>query len=463
MRHRLALALVAALVTGGTAPARAQSGPPGTTPTPTTTSPTTTTTTTAPAPKPAPTDGDDDDSNDDLFLYGDDAPADNSWTDDDTDGTQQITTGALRLGVYDDTDQTQVIRSLADLNAAWGDWSVSGSAGVDVVTSASVDVRSSPALSKVDVVTGASGRTTTSGGQMSDTRYQATGSAGWDDGSGDKVSLSSAAAAERDYGSLSAGLNGSVDVYDRQITLLGGLNYTHNWISSVLDRSLHETMYNTGWSAGLALVLTPRDALRLRYDGSSSQGYQSSPYRSVRFGDWSTSLGTRDQIMFQNTIGSADGLPEKNPRSRISHAGVLELVHSLGDGVGLHPALRLGHDNWDIQSLTASLDLRVARPSWRLKLGYRFYAQTRADFFHDKYTMDPSSYTYYTSDKELGDEQGHMVDFDISTVLKTPANTNDTRLLLDAHVTLMHYKYPGFLLLESRDGAFLELGLTWEM
>ncbi len=332
-----------------------------------------------------------------------------------------------------------------------------------MVSSASVNVRSSPQLSKVNVVSSASGRTSTSGGQMTDTRYQATGSAGWDDHSGHTFSLSSAAAAETDYSSLSGGVNGSYDLYDRQITLLGGLNYTRNWISSVLDRTLHENMHNTGWSAGLALVLTPRDALRLRYDGSSAQGYQSSPYRSVRFGDWTTSLGTRDQIMFQNTIGTADGLPEKNPRSRISHAAVVELVHALGDGVGLHPSLRLGHDSWDIQSLTAALDFRVARPSWRLKLGYRFYAQTRADFFHDKYTMDPSNYTYYTSDKELGDERGHMLDLDVSTVLKTPANTNDTRLLLDAHVTLMHYNYPGFVLLESRDGAFLELGLTWEM
>ncbi len=461
MRYRLALAVAAALELRGHALARAQSGPPGTTP-PTTT--TTTTTTTAPAPKPAPTDGDDDDT--DYMLFGEDTP-DDAWTNDNTDdtddATKQVTTGALRLGVYDDTDQTQVIRSLADVTAAWGGWSLTGSAGVNVVTSASVNVRASPALSKVNVVTSASGRTSSSGGQMHDTRYQATGAAGWDDGAGHKLSLTSAAAAETDYGSLSGGLNSSLDVYDRQVTLLGGLSYTHNWISSVLDRRLRETSYNVGWSTGLALVTTPRDALRLRYDGSSTQGYQSSPYRSVRFGDWTTSVGSNDQIMFQNTIGSADGLPESVPRSRISHAAVLELVHSLGDGVGLHPALRLGHDSWDIQSLTASLDLRVAKPSWRLKLGYRFYAQTRADFFHDKYTLDPSMYPYYTSDKELGDEQGHMVDLDVSTVLSTPDNSNDTRLLLDAHVTLMHYNYPGFVLLESRDGAFLELGLTWEM
>ncbi len=65
--------------------------------------------------------------------------------------------------------------------------------------------------------------------------------------------------------------------------------------------------------------------------------------------------------------------------------------------------------------MTAGVDLRVARADWRLETGYRLYLQSGADFFQDKYTMDPANYTYYTSDKELGQQVGHLVHVEIST------------------------------------------------
>ena len=98
-------------------------------------------------------------------------------------------------------------------------------------------------------------------------------------------------------------------------------------------------MFAAAGPLGVARVLTRDDAIRLRYDGKVSEGYQSSPYRSVRFGDWTATLGAQ-QITFMNTIGSVDGLPERLPGSRISHAAALEWVHSLAPGVGLHSELR---------------------------------------------------------------------------------------------------------------------------
>ena len=70
-------------------------------------------------------------------------------------------TGTARGGAYHDSDSTTVWRALGVLGAAWGHWSLGGTVDVDAVTSASVDVRSSPALSKVDVMTSASGRSST--------------------------------------------------------------------------------------------------------------------------------------------------------------------------------------------------------------------------------------------------------------------------------------------------------------
>jgi hypothetical protein len=367
-------------------------------------------------------------------------------------------TGTVRAGAYHDSDQTTVWRFLGIVGDTFGQWEVSAGLGVDAVTSASVDVRSSPVLSKVDTVTSASGRSSTSGGQMTDTRYQGTVGAGWKGSEGRAVNLTSAIAKESDYASVSGGINGSFDVLDRSTTLLGGVTLTDNWVSSVIDSTIHRKMVAAAWSLGVARVLTPQDAVRLRYDGKVEAGYIASPYRSVRFGDWSAALGSQ-QITFTNVI---DTLAEREPERRLSSALVVEWVHSLSPGVGLHPQLRVGHDSWGVQSLTAGADLRIARASWRFEAGYRFYLQAAADFFSDKYVAGPAMYEYYTSDKELGRQIGHLGHVNLAIVLIEPDTLGGSRMLLNLQVAAMHYAYTGFMLLPSRDSVFSSAGVSWE-
>ena len=142
---------------------------------------------------------------------------------------------------------------------------------------------------------------------------------------------------------------------------------------------------------------------------------------------------------------------------------MLEWVHSLAPGVGLHPALRVAHDSWGIDSLTAALDVRIARPLWRLRAGYRYYVQSRADFFEDKYVMAPAMYTYYTSDKELGRQHGHLLSLDVSWVVSDADGPNDRRVRMELQVDAVRYTYPGYVFLPTRDGVFGSLGFTWEL
>ncbi len=374
----------------------------------------------------------------------------------------QAVTGAGRTGLYADGDQTIVWRALAAVAGAIGRWTVSGSAAVDVISSSSVDVRSSPGLSKVDVVTSASGNTSTTGGKMFDRRLAATLGAGWRDASGHVANLSASYANERDYNSVNGGLNGSIDLFERATTLLAGATFTYNWIGTVLDSTFARQMYELGWTAGAAQVLTSNDALRLRYDGAAAIGYQASPYRNVRFGDWTTSVGSNQRITFANTIGSPDGLPETVPDLRIRHAAVLEWVHSFAEGLGLYSQVRLGLDSWGIESLTAALELRAATAAWRFRIGYRFYIQSDADFYRPKYLLAADQYAFYTSDKELSRELGHVVNLGISRVVKQSHHPGDTRVLFDGTVDVLYYSYPDFVLLKSRTSGFVELGLTWE-
>jgi hypothetical protein len=378
------------------------------------------------------------------------------------EATSAPTTGALRAGIYADSDQTIVFRALAALGGSAGRWSLGGSFALDVISSASVDVRSSPALSMVDVMTSASGRSSTSGGKMSDRRLLGTFGAGYHGEGGRNLNFNVAYANENDYDSVSAVANGSIDLFHRMTTLLGGASVTYNWIGSVLDPTFARTMYALGWAAGIAQVLSPRDALRLRYDGSYASGYQASPYRNVRFGDWTTTVGAHRQIVFANTIGTAAGLPETEPDTRTRHALTLEWLHSFAPSLAIHASATAGTDSWGLTSGAGGLDLRVSTEAWRLELGYRFYGQGAADFYLPRYTNDPSTYRYFTSDKELGQEWGHAPRIDVARVLKQPSHPGDSRALLDVQLLGMYYQYPNFPLLASRWGVFLDVGLTWE-
>ncbi|HEX8954444.1 MAG TPA: DUF3570 domain-containing protein, partial [Polyangia bacterium] len=348
------------------------------------------------------------------------------------------------------------------MSGSFAHWNLAANVAVDVVSSSSVDVRSSPGLSKVDVTTSASGRTSTSGGSMSDRRIAGSLSSGWHDANGHALTFSASYANERDYNSVSGGVNTAIDIFQRLTTLMAGFNYTYNWIASVLDPTFAKQGYELGYSAGVAQVLSRADALRLRYDGAAAFGYQASPYRNVRFGDWTTSVGQGQRINFLGTIGSADGLPETVPDLRIRHAGVLEWVHSFTDGLSLYTQARLGIDSWGIESVSAAAELRAATRAWRFRLGYRFYGQSGADFYRPKYTMAPASYAYYTSDKELSHELGHIASLGISRVIKQPRYAGDTRVLLDVSAHVLYYAYPDFVLLPSRTSGFVELGLTWQ-
>jgi hypothetical protein len=381
-------------------------------------------------------------------------------------GAGSTWSGAGRLGLYTDSDQTSVYRGLAAVSGNFPHWNLGASVAVDVVSSASVDVRSSPGLSKVDVTTTASGSTSTSGGRMSDRRIAGNLAGGWHDSDGHALNFSTSYANERDYDSVAGGVNGAFDVNHRLTTLMGGVSYTHNWIASVLDPTFAHTNDELGWSGGVAQVLSRSDALRLRYDGAAAFGYQASPYRNVRFGDWSTSvstsLGGAQHITFLNTTGSADGLPETVPDRRVRHALVLEWVHSFAQGLALYAQARLGIDSWGIESATGAVELRAATTLWRLRLGYRFHAQTAADFYQSKYLQSSDHYAYFTSDKELSSELGHIGSLTISRVIKQPNHPGDATALVDLSLHVLHYDYPEFVLLPSRTSGFIELGLTWE-
>jgi hypothetical protein len=75
--------------------------------------------------------------------------------------------------------------------------------------------------------------------------------------------------------------------------------------------------------------------------------------------------------------------------------------------------------------------------------------------------MDPSNYDFYTSDKELGEERGHIGSLDLA-YLFSDRRAAGPKTQLDGRVMVLYYQYPGFPLISSRASVFAELGLRFD-
>ena len=58
---------------------------------------------------------------------------------------------------------------------------------------------------------------------------------------------------------------------------------------------------------------------------------------------------------------------------------------------------------------------------------------------------------------------GHLGQLDVSWILIEPEAVGKSRLLLNFQLDVVHYNYPGFILLSSRDSVFSSIGLSWEL
>lgn len=361
----------------------------------------------------------------------------------------QAVSAALRGGFYADGDDTQVVRTLADVEARWEHLGISMRELVDVVSSASADVRASPQL---DALSGAS----LTAPRMSERRFETTLTLSWRDrGRGLDTAVSFVHAVESDYSSIGGGLHGAYTLPGSNTTLAAELTGTANWIASTDDPTLARKLATLGISLGATQLLGPRDILHLRYDGAYLSGYQASPYRVVRFGDWHTALRPGGiGLLFIGTSGPARR--EELPTTRLRHAVVAEWRHAITTAFALATGVRPAIDDWGLTAVALTVDGRWASGAWRGHLGYRVYLQNGASFYRPRYLTVP---THYTADRELGPERGHLARLGLGY---SPSTT--PWIAVDLEVDLLHYAYPDLILApDARISLFAELGVRIEL
>jgi hypothetical protein len=234
--------------------------------------------------------------------------------------------------------------------------SVSANYYVDMVTSASIDVKTS----------GAS--------EYKEERKQK--SIGVDYLRGKSTyNLSFINSKESDYEANTASFGVSEDMFGDLTTV--SLGYTRAWddvssnthVSGVVVNTHEGKVDHRSYRVGLSQILTKHLILGLNYESQTHEGYLKNPYRSIRF-------------LLPN--GQARSSAEIYPGTRTTNAIALDGRYYLPYRATIHGSYRYYTDTWGIGAHTA--ELGYTHPwgkAWTFDAAYRYHTQRRADFFSD--------------------------------------------------------------------------------
>ena len=246
---------------------------------------------------------------------------------------------------------------------------------VDLVSSASIDVMSQASPYK-------------------ETRQQ--GSLGLDMLNGKtQYSLSVLASEENDYSSTTASLGISQDLFGDLTTISFG--YSQGWdeVRKRGDPGFEEPVDRRSYRLGLSQVVTPSLIMGFAFETITDEGYLHNPYRSMRYLDDDVPAGFA-------------WAPEVYPETRTSSAASLNSRDFLPYRAALHGEYRYFTDTWGVDANTVRVGyVQPVGERWILEAGYRWYDQSRADFYSDLFPRADAQ-NFMGRDKELSTFQSHM-------------------------------------------------------
>ena len=259
-----------------------------------------------------------------------------------------------------------------------GSWNLSGTFGLDNVTSASIDAMDDNAPAGFNV----------SSASRKDNRGFAQLSAGraW---AGSNWNFNLGFSKEYDYKSINAGLGWSRSFNQNNTTLSAAL---HHYMDDIDVYNIHgvetgtDERETTDLSITLSQVLSSRTQGSIELFWSDQSGLLSSPFQEVIFND-----GSR----------AAERLPDARTRTgaklSLNHAWRPNLIHRNG--------LRVYDDDFGVQAITIEQELHFKlsskRETWVYPI-FRYHQQDGSDYFGLPQTFDPGA-PWYTADRDLSE------------------------------------------------------------
>jgi Protein of unknown function (DUF3570) len=318
-----------------------------------------------------------------------------AWSEDvAADEGKLLARASTEIAAYSDTDHVAVFTpSVAGHveNPSAG-WSVDASYLIDVVSAASVDIIS------------------TASRRWTEVRHAAEAGAAYkpgDVGGSVQGSFSS----EPDYLSYAAGGSVTVDLADRNASLLLGYGYGHDTIGrSGTPFSVYSHSFGRhAITASMTLLLDPHSVLALGADVAIERGDPSKPYRYIPL--FAPSIApsipagaTLDLVTRARSPGS---VLERLPLARDRFGLSARLAHRVPCRIACATVRiegRVYHDSWGLTAFSGDGRLLFdLSPRWSLGPHVRYYVQSAVSFFRLAYVATAGDVpALRTGDRELG-------------------------------------------------------------
>ncbi len=201
------------------------------------------------------------------------------------------------------------------------------------------------------------------------------------------MSLSYNNSEENDYEATTISLNFSQDFFGDLSTLSMGYSQGANVVGRNGDPNFAEDVVTRNYRLSLSQIISKNFIMSFALDTMTDEGFLNNPYRSVRYLDTSP-LGYAYQL-------------EKYPKTRTSNAFAIRGRYYLPQRAALHGGYRFFTDTWGINANT--FDIGYTMPyeeDWIIEYNYRYYDQTRADFYADLFSHK-DAFIFMARDKEM--------------------------------------------------------------
>ncbi len=247
-----------------------------------------------------------------------------------------------------------------------------------------------------------------------------------------KVAGNFYSSSEVDYKSTGGIATFSQELAGRNTTLTLRGQYNADRVGELLeDGSLIEQPKKTYQAlASLSQILSPTTVMDVSYDMMYQKGFLSDPYRQVRVYDGQGAPTLTDEL---------------HPDYRTRHAGTVRLSQYLTPiGASVIGSYRFYFDTWDVHSHTGEIKFnKYIFKDLVLALDYRYYAQSAAWFYQDRYVgPEYIAGALRTSDYKLKPFSSNNAGFSLTYLLRgLRGSGNGLDFLENAGIEVMYFRY----------------------
>jgi hypothetical protein len=245
-----------------------------------------------------------------------------------------------------------------------------------------------------DAVTGATTVSGGSGGGYDDLRKEIVGGASQQFGPV-ILAIGGFYGNESDYLSQAYSVGATVELFQKNLTVSGVYGKTADRIEDLTDPTFFGYKDNATYTIAATQLLTPTMIVVGGYSLSQVEGFQSSPTRKI----------------LVPTVFGDRVFAEVHPDLRDRQTFFLRFKRYMGSETSGELNLSYYFDTWGVRAIGA--EPRVERrltPSVAVRLRYRFFSQSAADFYQETYTaQDVTVTSLKTADVKLRDFDNHTI------------------------------------------------------